>query len=67
MQNVVPIRYRKPRKQIPSGIPVGKSVCVTTFPDILEHDIKKYLDIGYQVIVTTNNAPYVMVYMEKIL
>lgn len=65
MQNVNKIRYKKTRKQIPSGIPLGKSVCVTTYPDTLENDIKKYLNLGYLVITVINDRLNTKVYMEK--
>lgn len=60
------IKYKKPKNQEITGLPKGKSVCVVTYPDMLENDIKRYLNLGYQVITTTNNRINTMVYMEKI-
>ena len=66
MPNVEQIRYKKPRKQIPSSNTQAKSVCVTTYPDTLENYIKIYIDLGYQVIVSSNHRNNVKVYMEKL-
>jgi hypothetical protein len=53
--------YRKPKFQTYTA----KSVCITTYTDTVEKDIKIYLDNGYNVVRAVNTTRHIHLYMEK--